>query len=192
MRNILFILIFFSFNKVVSQEIIEMKEIYISNNLVYKIGDGKLFTGIAQVKKNNGHIVYEEEFKNGVIIFSNVYFNGNEKRLSTEAIYNSNKPYVLSKEIRYDLNGEVFEIHTYNDEGIKILIEQFTNGKLSYSCQYLGKKKNGIELGYRDGGEKLTYRCEYINGKKQGIEYCLDENGIERKKEFDNGKKINK
>ena len=190
MRNILILLMFFTFNKLISQEIVQMKEIYVQNNLVYKIvGDG-LFTGIAQVKRSNGHLVYEEEFKNGVIIFSYLYFNGKEKRLSTKTIYNPNKPYVLSKELMYELKGDIFEIHSYNDDGIKILKEQFTNGNLSYSCQYLGKNKHGIELGYRDGGEKMTFRCEYINGKKHGTEYCLLENGIETIKEFNNGKKI--
>ena len=165
MKTILIILMFFTFNKLLSQETVAMKEVYIVNNLAYKIGSDNLFTGIAQVKRSNGHLVYEEEFKNGVIIFSYLYFNGKEKRLSTKTIYNPNKPYVLSKEFMYDLKGDIFEIHSYNDEGIKILKEQFTNGNLSYSCQYLGKNKHGTE-------------------------YCLHENGIETIKEFNNGKKV--
>ena len=190
MRNTLILLMFFTFNELISQEIVGMKETYIENNLVYKIVDDGLFTGIAQFKRTNGHLVYEEEFKNGVILFSYLYFNGKEKRLSSKTIFDPNKPYVISKRYEYDLQGNIFEIYTYNDNGIKILKEQFTNGKLSYSCQYLGKKKHGIELGYQDGGEKMTFSCEYINGKKHGIEYCLHEDGIETKKEFNNGKRI--
>ena len=190
MRNILILLILFAYNNTIAQEVIEMKEVYDENNLVYKISDDGLFTGIAQVKRKNGHLVYEEEFKNGVILFSYLYFNGKEKRLSTKTIYNPKKPNVLLKEFMYDLQNEIFEIHTYNDDGIKILREQFTNGKVSYSCQYLGKKKHGIELGYKDGGEKMTFRCEYINGKKNGTEYCLKEDGTETKKQYKLGKRI--
>ncbi len=190
MRNLLILLMFFTFNKLISQEIIGMKEVYIENNLVYKVIDDELFTGIAQVKRKNEHLVYEEEFENGIILYSYLYFNSKEKRLSTKTIYNPNKPNVLSKKIMYNLQKEIFEIHTYNDDGIKILREQFTNGKVSYSCQYLGKKKHGIELGYRDGGEKMTFRCEYINGKKNGTEYCLKEDGTETKKQYKLGKRI--
>lgn len=190
MRNILILLIFFTFNKLISQEIIEKKEVYIDNNLAYKVADNGLFTGIIQVKRKNGHLVYEEEFKNGIILSGNLYFNGKEKILSDKTIYNPNKPYVPSKELMYDLHEEIFEIRTYNDDGIKILCEQFKNGKRTYSCQYLGKKKHGLELGYKDGEEKITFRCEYINGKKHGIEYCLKENGTESKKEFYHGKKM--
>ncbi|WP_345276049.1 hypothetical protein [Litoribaculum gwangyangense] len=190
MRNFLILLLFFTFNKLISQEVIEMKGVYIDNNLVYKVVDNGLFTGTAQVKRTNGHLIYEEEFKNGVVLFSYVYFNGKEKRLSSKTIFNPDKPYVLSKRYEYDLQGDIFEIYTYNNDGIKILKEQYTNGKVSYSCQYLGNKKHGIELGYRDGGEKMTFRCEYINGKKNGTEYCLTEKGIETKKEYRNGKKI--
>jgi hypothetical protein len=88
------------------------------------------------------------------------------------------------------LNGEIFETTTYNDDGIKILVEQFENGKLIYSCQYLGKKKHGLQLGYANYTDKLTYRSKYVNGKKNGIEYCLNEKGIETTKEFKIGKRI--
>jgi len=190
MRNLLILLMFFTFNELISQEIIGMKEVYIENNLVYKNATDELFSGITQSKRKNGHLVYEEKYENGIILSSNLYYNGKEIRISNKTIYNPNKPLTLSKEYSYDLKGEVFEITTYNDDGVKILYEQFTNGKVSYSCQYLGKKKHGLELGYRDGGEKMTFRCEYINGKKNGTEYCLNEKGIETKKEYVNGKKI--
>ena len=167
-----------------------MKEVYIENNLVYKNTNDELFTGIAQNKRKNGHLVYEEEYKNGVILSSNLYYNGKEKRVSNKTIYNPNKPLVLSKEIKYRLNGEIFETITYNDDGIKILVEQFENSKLIYSCQYFGKKKHGLQLGYKEKGDKITYRCEFINGKKNGTEYCLNDDGTETRNEYRNGKKI--
>jgi hypothetical protein len=36
MGNFLILLIFFTFNKLISQEIVGMKEVYIENNLVYE------------------------------------------------------------------------------------------------------------------------------------------------------------
>ena len=190
MRNLLIFLMFFTFNELISQEIIGMKEVYIENNLVYKNATDELFSGIAQSKRKNGHLVYEEEYKNGIILSSNLYYNGKEIRVSNKTIYNPNKLLVLSKEIKYHLDGEIFETTTYNDDGIKILVEQFKNGKLTYSCQYLGKKKHGLQLGYGENGEKMTYRCEFINGKKNGTEYCLNDDGTKTKKEYRNGKKI--
>ncbi|WP_162897322.1 hypothetical protein [Aquimarina sp. AD1] len=142
-----------------------MKETYIDNNLVYQSINDKLFTGIAQKKRKNGHLVYEEEYENGIILSSNLYYNGKEKRVSNKTIYNPNKPLVLLQEHKYDLKGEIFETVTYNNDGIKILLEQFEKEKLTYSCQYLGKKKNGIE-------------------------YCLNKNGVETQIEYRNGKKV--
>lgn len=190
MRNLLILLVFFTFNELISQEIVKMKEVYIDKNLVYKSSNNELLTGTAQSKRRNGHLVYEEEYENGIILSSNLYYNGKEIRVSNKTIYNPNKPLTLSKEYSYDLKGEIFEITTYNDDGVKILYEQFTNGKISYSCKYLGKKKHGLELGYRDGGEKMTFRCEYINGKKNSTEYCLKEDGTETKKQYKLGKRI--
>jgi antitoxin component YwqK of YwqJK toxin-antitoxin module len=181
---------FFTFNKLISQEIVGMKEVYIENNLVYKNANDELFTGVAESKRKNGHLVYDEEYENGIILSSNLYYNGKEKRVSSKTIYNPNNPLVISKEYRYNLESEIFETTTYNDDGIKILLEQFKNGKLTYSCQYLGKKKHGLELNYGKNGEKLTYSCEFINGKKNGTEFCLNGLGVETKREYRNGKKL--
>jgi antitoxin component YwqK of YwqJK toxin-antitoxin module len=157
---------FLTFNELISQEIIGIKEVYIESNLIYKNKTNELFTGIAQSKRKNGHLVYEEEYKNGIILSSNLYFNGKEKRVSNKTIYNPNKPLITSKEYKYNLEGEIFETTTYNDDGIKILVEEFKNGKLTYSCQYLGKKKHGLELGYGENGVEVTCKTEYKNGKK--------------------------
>lgn len=190
MKNTFILLIFLTFNQLFSQEVIEMKQVYIENKLMHKVLNHELLTGTAQVKRKNGHLVYEEKYKNGIILSSNLYFNGKEIRVSNKSIYNPRKPLTLSKEYSYDLKGDIFEITTYNDDGIKRLYEQFTNGNISYSCQYLGKKKHGLELGYRDGGKKMTFSCEYLNGKKNGTEYCLNKKGVETKKQYRNGKKI--
>ena len=166
MKNLIILLIFFSFNKLISQEIVDVKEIYTENNLIYKSSDENLFTGIAQDKRRNGHLVYEEEYKNGIILSSNLYYNGKEKRIATKTIYNPNNPFVSSKEYSYDLKGEIFKTITYNADGIKILEKQFKNGKMTYSCQYNGEKKHGEELVYEQDGVTITCRTEYNRGKK--------------------------
>ncbi|MFH4966552.1 hypothetical protein V8G69_16265 [Gaetbulibacter sp. M235] len=143
-----------------------MKETYIENNLVYKSSNNELFTGIAQSKKKNGHLVYEEVYENGVIFFSNLYFNGKEKRISNKTIYNQNKPFTPSKKNEYHLDGSIFQIIHYNKDGIKILFESYKNGKLIYSCQYSGKKKHGFEIGYDENNQQEICKIEYSNGKK--------------------------
>lgn len=185
-------LVLINTNQLIRQEKIGMKEVYIHNNLVYKISNDSLLNGVAQRKRKNGHLVYEEEYKKGVILVSKLYFNGKAKIVSNKSIYNPKKPQVLSKEYAYNLNGEIIEVKTYDDNGVKVLLEQFQNGKLTYSCQYIGKKKHGLELGYigSKDGKKPTYRCEYVNGKKHGTQYCLNEKGIEEIKRFNNGKRI--
>lgn len=166
MKDLIILLILFSFNKLNSQEIVDMKEVYNENNLVYKSSNENLFSGIAQNKRRNGHLVYEEEYKNGIILLSNLYYNGKEKRIATKTIYNPNKPFASTKEYNYDLEGEIFKTITYNSNGIRILEEQFKNGKLTYSCQYNGEKKHGEELVYEEDGVTINCRTEYNKGKK--------------------------
>lgn len=190
MKNSLTLIILFFSNQLIGQEIVRMKDTYIDGNLVYKVVNDSLFNGISNHKRKNGDLVYEEEFKNGVILLSRMYFNGKKKRVSNKIIYNSTKPYVISKENLYNLESEVFRIITYNNDGVKILVEQFKKGKLIYSCQYSGKKKHGIELGYSESGELLIHSCEYKKGKKDGEELCTDKEGKKIIRKYKKGRRI--
>ena len=190
MRRLLLFIAFIFFNQLISQEIVGLNDVYVENDLAYKVTDHQLFTGISQRRRKNGHLVYEEEFKDGIIITSKLYYNTKNKLISDKTIFNPNRPFVISKEHRFDLDGQIFRTITYNQEGLKILEEQFKNGHLILSSEYKGKKKHGFELGYRENEEILIYRCEYINGKKHGKEYCLDEDGTERIRRYHNGKRI--
>lgn len=164
-----------------SQDIVEMKAIYLDNqNIAHRVKDDSIFTGIAQHIRRNGHLVYEEIFINGVITTSKLYFNLEELKISNKTIYNENKPYVISKEFKYNLKGQVFEIITYDVNGKKALTEQFKNDKLIYSCEFNGKKKHGFELNFGENGNELLYKCEYRNGKKHGTEICIKKNGTKR------------
>ncbi|WP_148232103.1 hypothetical protein [Maribacter sp. HTCC2170] len=140
-----------------------MKEIYIDNDLVYKM-DGQRFTGLAQRKRKNGYLTYEENYKDGVILSSNLYFNTKEKKISDKTIYNRYKLWVIEKEIRFRLSKDTLEIISYDESGKKVLLEQFENNKLTYSCEYDGRRRHGKEFCYDNNGNELIF--EYINGKK--------------------------
>ncbi len=167
-KSILFFFLILNTYALLAQEIVEWKEVYNTdhNDLTYKISNDKIFTGTVQWKRKNGYLEYEEEYKNGIILSSNSYYRGKHNIISNKTIYHSNNPSIILKEHKYNLKNEIFETITYNDDGLRILIEQFNNRKLIYSCQYLGKKKHGLELCYGEDGKKMNYQCKFINGKK--------------------------
>ena len=160
----LLLLVLISSYKVNSQDTLSLKEVYIDKDLVYKM-DGQRFSGLAQDKRKNGKLNYEEYYKDGVILWSNMYFNTKEKKVSDKTIYNRYKLWVIEKEIRFRLSQDTLQIKTYDDNGKKILLEQFENNKLTYSCQYDGRKKHGKEFCFDDDGKELI--IEYVNGKKK-------------------------
>ncbi|MGJ8738315.1 hypothetical protein [Zobellia laminariae] len=166
MKNLKYILLLVfitSTFEMISQDTLDMKEVYIDNDLVYKM-NGQRFTGLAQQKRKNGHLTYEEKYKDGVVFSSNLYFNTKEKKVSNRTIYNRYKLWVLEKEINFRLSKDTFEIKSYDENGKKILLEQFEKSKVIYSCEYNGRKKHGKELCYDVDGNQLVF--EYIDGKK--------------------------
>jgi len=68
-KILIFCTFLFFVNFVFSQQIVSFNEIYVSDeNLVYNTQTDKPFTGKAQRKRKNGHLVYEEEYKEGFIM----------------------------------------------------------------------------------------------------------------------------
>ncbi len=165
MKNILLIIIFCSFSGLFAQEKVGLKEIYVENDLAYKVSNDQLFSGQAQKVRRNGHLVYEEYYENGIPIKSILYYNGTEKPKPVELIEFYDKTFDKKKVTRYGLSKPTIEYKYYAQNGNKTLIEEYEN-------------------------DKLTYRCEYQNGKKHGIEFCFDDDGKELKIEYRNGKKI--
>jgi antitoxin component YwqK of YwqJK toxin-antitoxin module len=160
----LLLLVFISSSlEMISQDTLGMKEVYIDNDLVYKM-DGQRFTGLAQDKRKNGKLNYEEQYKDGVILWSNLYFNTKKKLISDKTLYHKYKLWVIEKEIRLRLSQDTLEVKTYNENGEKVLLQQYENNKLTYRCEYKGRKKHGKEFCYDDNGNELVF--EYINGKK--------------------------
>ena len=150
---------------VVAQDTIPMDEVYIENDLVYKYSDDDRFTGVAYKKRKNGHLVCEQIYKDGVILSSNEYYNGKKKLMCHQFIYYRYKPWIIQKEYYYPKSRAWSQITSFDESGRKILLEQFEGEKLTYSCQYNGKKKHGIEYCISEEGEELTF--EYVNGKKK-------------------------
>lgn len=160
----LFLLLLLMSFSLFSQESIAMKEIYIDNSLAYRISNQQLFTGVAQSKRKNGHLVYDEKYVNGIITESNLYYNTKEKLISDKTMYYQQKPFVNEKRIRFHLSKDTLRIISYDTSGKKILIEEFENNRSIYSCEYDGRKKNGKEICIDKNGEKLVF--EYRDGKK--------------------------
>ena len=84
--------------------------------------------------------------------------------MSDSVIYNPTKPYKYKELYRFNLKSQITEKNSYDTNGKLILVENFDNGKLIYSCQYKDRKKHGIEFCYSKEGNALEF--EYLNGKK--------------------------
>ena len=66
MKNILLIIFICFLSTLSAQEIVDSKDIYFDNGLIYKVSDNQLFSGQVQKVRKNGHLVYEDYFKDGV------------------------------------------------------------------------------------------------------------------------------
>ncbi|WP_324026196.1 hypothetical protein QSV08_02245 [Maribacter sp. BPC-D8] len=156
-------LFFLIFQDVHSQDTLDMKEVYIENDLVYKYSDNFRFTGVVQLKRKKNEVYFEEVYNDGIILFDYQYFKGSDRKLIYRTDYNRYKPWSKEKAFYYPKSGKWIQITSYDEHGKKILIEKFEKEKLIYSCQYSGKKKNGQEICYDENGNQLIF--QYVNGK---------------------------
>jgi antitoxin component YwqK of YwqJK toxin-antitoxin module len=147
-----------------SQEVVDHVALNKNADLIFKASNDSLFTGICERRRKNGHLVFAEYFENGVILSAKYYFNGKQKIMSDSVIYNPNKPYKYKELYRFNLQSQITEKNSYDTDGKLILVENFDNGKLIYSCQYKDKKKHGREFCYSKEDKALEF--EYLNGKK--------------------------
>ncbi|MDN3492687.1 hypothetical protein [Winogradskyella bathintestinalis] len=148
-----------------AQETLNFDDLYIHNDLIYKVSNDSLFSGICEKRRKNGHLVMEESFKNGIILSAKYYYNGKRKIMSDSVIYNFTKPYEYKALYRFNMKTQnISEKNTYDTNGKLILVENFKNNKLTYSCEYNGKQKHGKEFCYTKEGLLLEY--EYMDGKK--------------------------
>lgn len=163
--RLVFFLIFIACQSIAAQEVVAFDDLYIDEELIYKDSDDSLFTGICEKRRKNGHLVLEEFFKNGVILVSKYYYNGQKKIMSDSVIYNPTKPNKYKVLYRFNLKTQkISEKNSYDENGKLILVENFKNDKLTYSCEYNGKKKHGREFCYSKDDVPIEF--QYINGKK--------------------------
>ncbi|MFD0990754.1 hypothetical protein ACFQ1R_11650 [Mariniflexile jejuense] len=163
MKNLLILILFFSFNQLISQEKIGINDVYYENYLAYKISNDKLFSGILQKFRKNGHLVYDEIYESGILIKTTLYLNGKGKPAPFKVILYHEKTFTPKTEIEYRKPPYVEYTH-FDINGVKTLNEVYTNDILTYQCKYVNGKKNGVEFCINDDGTKTVK--EYINGKK--------------------------
>ena len=164
MKNILLIIIFCFFNGLFAQEKVGLKEVYVENNLAYKVVDDELFSGQAQKVRKNGHLVYEEYYDKGVPLKTIVYYNGTDIPTPARITEFYENTFDKKKETTFGLSKPTVELRFYDQNGKKTLIEEYENEKLTYSCEYLKNKKHGTEFCLKDDGTEL--KIEYLHGKK--------------------------
>ena len=169
MTRIRFILLIISicfFNLLAGQEKIGIDDLYHEEYLAYKISNDKLFSGVAQKVRKNGHVVYEENYKNGILIKSTVFYNGKEI-IPDKVILYYKKSFTPKTEIYYSLKDPIIEYRHFNKKGKKTLAEIYTNDVLSYRCEYLDGEKHGTEFCINEDG--TTWEKKYLKGKKNQI-----------------------
>jgi len=148
----------------IAQERINTGNIYTTKGISYKKSDNSPFTGVAEFRKNNGNLMFEKEYNNGFITKYTLYFRGDEKIISNETFYHE-KSNTKKKNISYPYNGTLKTITDYDENGKKLLEEQYIS-------------------------DKLVFHCEYINGKKHGVVYSTDKNNIKSTCTYNDGKRI--
>jgi hypothetical protein len=157
----LYLLLVVLCGNIYSQEILKNSELIKKENLVYRTDNSQLFTGKTQSFKNNNHLLLERAYTNGILRKYIIYFNGKEQIVSDEEYYNENGK--LEKKIRYSLDHKTNWNKYYDENGNKILEEDYKNEILVYRCPYSNGKKNGTVFSINEKGEKNE--CKYENGK---------------------------
>ncbi|MGQ7947185.1 hypothetical protein [Flavobacterium sp. WC2509] len=165
-EKILIFLILFS-SSCIGQEVFNSQnDIYIRDSLFYNKKNDSLFNGSIEFKKNNGIIVFKKDYEKGYLVKVSEYYNKSAKgRVYKEIYYNSKQFSKKLKEVYYHTNGKIYSIKYFDFNSDKNLEESYDeSGKLVYSCEYKGGKKNGKEFCLSKKGDNLT--DYYINGKK--------------------------
>ena len=166
MNKIVLLILFFYASQAIGQnKSIGVKEVYFESGIGYKVSDDKRFSGIAQKKRRNGNVVYEQFFNNGILEKDIVYFNNSEGNIASIRYYDQKYPLILRKEENFRQSIDWKGIIVYDENGKRIYEEQFENGDLTYRCEYNGKKKHGQEICCNKDGTQTIY--EYINGKRK-------------------------
>ncbi|MEN2401708.1 hypothetical protein GKZ90_0018095 [Flavobacterium sp. MC2016-06] len=148
-------------NKVFTPE-----EIYQKDGLIYKTANDSIFTGSIEFRRwTNNILLAKKDYKDGYIILATEYYNKSAKGIPSRKTYYYDHEYFKKKKTdRLDFDGTVDSTIYFDENGNKINEEFFSNGKLTFSCEYKDGKKNGKEFCLSKKGEEIN--SIYENGKK--------------------------
>ncbi|RMB63948.1 hypothetical protein EAX61_00780 [Dokdonia sinensis] len=148
------------------QDTLSLKKLSYENNLAYSDIDDNLFTGVAQKVRKNGHVVFEELYRDGVILEYREYYNFHSKTLAKKIHYHEENPFRKKEQIRYYTNNKdsITEYTFYDKNQLKTLVKRYRDTTLIYSIPYLNGKKNGQEFCFDNEGKPMI--TEFVNGKK--------------------------
>lgn len=146
-----------------AQQRVATHDIYVKDGLAYSEKDNSVFTGIAEFRRSNGHLVLEEIYNNGYKTRYKLYYNTDEVIVSNETLFQSNSHFKKT-DINYSLSNSGTRYIHYDAEGRKVLEEIYQGDKLVYSCEFRNNKKHGKKFCITKKGDNLTEF--YENGKK--------------------------
>jgi len=164
MKNV-YILISVLFTSIIfAQERVKTYDIVTNRGIAYKKSNTTIFSGIAESRKSNGHLNSEKEYIDGFLNKYTLYYNINEKVISSETFYHKISG-EKKKHITYPHKGNLKTVTVFDENGEKLLEEHYID-------------------------DALVYHCEYLNGKKHGTIYSIDNDNIKSICQYDNGKRI--
>lgn len=149
---------------IAAQKRVSTYDLVTKNKLTYIKTTGELFTGIAESRKKNGHLILDESITDGYKTKYTVYYNTDVEAISSEIYYYENS-FIEKLRIEYSLDHKDRRIIHYDNNGKKKFAETYYD-------------------------ENLIYSCEYNNGKKNGKEFCITKKCGDNTEFYDNGKKV--
>ncbi|WP_289661722.1 hypothetical protein [Flavobacterium panacagri] len=166
-RKIIFILLFIDIQSFAQENHrLTYKDLYAKDDLVYMMSNDSLFSGsIEHHRWTNDVLLSKDDFKNGYIILSTNYYNKSKKGIPYIKTYYYEQLYFKKKkEDKLDFDGNIYTSTYFDENENKILVENYSNGKVIYSCEYKDGKKNGKESCFSKEGTPMIFY--YQNGKK--------------------------
>ena len=143
-----------------AQDTLSVKEVYLDQDLAYQEDTNSLFTGIVQAKRGKQKTSYEQVYNQGVIQSEVVYYRGHREKPMFRTYYQAEKPWVFQKIYYYHKKKEKYEITSFDADGKQVLIQRYEKGKLTYSCEYDGRVKDGKEICYAENGDQTVLAFE--------------------------------
>lgn len=168
LQKTVLILFLFIINQCFSQnnQQITPNDIYSKDGLIYKTNSDSIFSGSIENRRwSNNVLLSKSDYQNGYIVLYTEYYNKSKAGIPHKKTYFYEHQYFKKKkEEKLDFDGSIYSTTYFDENENKILEENYSKGKLIYSCQYKNGKKNGKEFCLSKNEESFNY--VYENGKK--------------------------